>query len=53
MLAMFDGGFDPTVERATVDWVVHAPAGTVLTITARHQRAGTRRAEITLDPGPA
>jgi hypothetical protein len=48
MLAMFDGGFDPTVERATADWVVHAPAGTVVPIVARHERAGTRRTEVTL-----
>jgi hypothetical protein len=48
MLAMFDGGFDPSVERATVDWVVHAPAGTTLGITATHARAGTRRTEVTL-----
>ena len=49
MLAMFDGGFDPTVERATADWVVHAPAGTVLPIIARHARGpAPRRTEVTL-----
>jgi murein tripeptide amidase MpaA len=48
MLAMFDGGFDPSVERAVVDWVVHAPAGTVIPITATHPRAGTRRTEVVL-----
>jgi hypothetical protein len=48
MLAMFDGGFDPSVERATADFVVHAPAGTVLPVRAQHARAGTRRTEVTL-----
>jgi murein tripeptide amidase MpaA len=48
MLAMFDGGFDPSVERATADWVVHAPAGTVVPVTVTHARAGTRRTEVVL-----
>jgi hypothetical protein len=48
MLAMFDGGFDPTDDRAKAEWVVAAPAGATLHVTARHARAGTVRAELTL-----
>jgi hypothetical protein len=48
MLAMFDGGFDPTDDRAKVEWVVRAEAGTTVRVTARHARAGTCRAEVTL-----
>lgn len=39
---------DTTDDRAKVVWVVRAPNGGVVTVTARHQRAGTVRAEITL-----
>jgi murein tripeptide amidase MpaA len=31
---------DPTDDRAKVEWVVKAPLGSALTITAAHQRAG-------------
>jgi murein tripeptide amidase MpaA len=48
MLAMFDGGFDPTDDRAKVEWVVHAPAGTELEVVARHARAGVARRALTL-----
>jgi hypothetical protein len=48
MLAMFDGGFDPTEDRAKAEWVVHAPPGATLEVTARHARAGTTRATLTL-----
>jgi murein tripeptide amidase MpaA len=48
MLAMFDGGFDPTDDRAKAEWVVRADAGTTVLVTARHARAGTCRAEVTL-----
>jgi hypothetical protein len=48
MLAMFDGGFDPTDDRAKAEWIVHAAAGTDITVTARHARAGTARANLTL-----
>jgi hypothetical protein len=48
MLAMFDGGFDPTDDRAKAEWIVRAPAGTTASVTARHARAGTIRAELTL-----
>jgi murein tripeptide amidase MpaA len=39
---------DPTQERAKIEWVVHAPAGSVVKLVARHERAGTLRAEVTL-----
>jgi murein tripeptide amidase MpaA len=48
MLAMFDGGFDPTEDRAKAEWVVRAPPGTTLRVTASHTRAGTVRAEVEL-----
>jgi murein tripeptide amidase MpaA len=40
---------DPTAERAKAEWVVRAPAGTKLTLIARHERAGLARAELTLE----
>lgn len=48
MLAMFDGGFDPTDDRAKAEWIVRAAPGTTMSVTARHARAGTIRAELTL-----
>jgi murein tripeptide amidase MpaA len=45
------GGFnpaDPTEERAKVEWVVHAPQGGVVKLTARHERAGTLAVEVEL-----
>lgn len=39
---------DVTTDRAKVEWVVRAPAGGTVTVTARHQRAGTVRAEVVL-----
>lgn len=39
---------DPTDDRAKVEWVVHAPQGGVVRLTARHERAGTVRAELQL-----
>ncbi|MCB8922849.1 MAG: carboxypeptidase [Ardenticatenaceae bacterium] len=41
-------GGDATTERAKVEWVIEAEAGTAVTITATHQRAGTIRKEIEL-----
>lgn len=35
-----------TRDLALLEWVVEAPAGTALAVTARHPRAGTARAEI-------
>jgi len=44
-------GYRPgTPDRALAEWIVAAPAGTRLTATARHDRAGTARAELTLEP---
>jgi hypothetical protein len=39
---------DPTDDRARADWVVRAPAGTEVTVEARHQRAGVVRATVSL-----
>jgi murein tripeptide amidase MpaA len=39
---------DATSDRAKVEWVVEAPAGSSVTVEARHQRAGTVRSEVTL-----
>ncbi|MGH8679800.1 MAG: carboxypeptidase, partial [Burkholderiales bacterium] len=41
---------DETADRIKVEWVVKAKKGTVIKITARHERAGTVRAELTLEP---
>jgi hypothetical protein len=37
-----------TDDLTTVDWLVEAAAGTVVAVAARHARAGTVRAEVTL-----
>jgi hypothetical protein len=37
-----------TAERTKVEWVVEAPAGARVGVTARHERAGTVRAELVL-----
>jgi murein tripeptide amidase MpaA len=39
---------DATSDRVKVEWVVEAPAGSPVTVEARHQRAGTVRRELTL-----
>jgi hypothetical protein len=45
---------DNTDDRAKVEWVVRAPQGGSVSVTARHDRAGTVRAEIPLaGPAPA
>jgi hypothetical protein len=44
----FGGMADPTEERAKVEWVVRAPAGSTVRVTARHERAGTVRREVAL-----
>ena len=38
-----------TADRAVAEWVVRAPAGTRLALTARCERAGTVRTEVALD----
>jgi murein tripeptide amidase MpaA len=42
---------DTTDDRAKAEWVVHAPAGSVIRLTARHERAGTARVEVQLEGG--
>jgi Zinc carboxypeptidase len=37
-----------TSDRTKVEWVVEAPAGSRVGVVARHERAGTARAELTL-----
>jgi len=39
---------DATNDRAKVEWVVGAPAGSAVMVEARHQRAGMVRRELTL-----
>jgi murein tripeptide amidase MpaA len=41
--------WDPTEDRAKVEWVVRAPQGSRVTLTARHERAGTVSTQVTLD----
>jgi hypothetical protein len=40
---------EATADRAVAEWVVRAPRGTTLTVSARCERAGTVRAEVSLD----
>jgi hypothetical protein len=40
--------FDPTEDRVKVEWVVRAPQGGKVTLTARHERAGTVAVEVAL-----
>jgi Zinc carboxypeptidase len=42
------GNDDATTDRAKVEWVVEAPAGATVTVTAKHERAGTVRSEVRL-----
>jgi hypothetical protein len=42
-------GPDPTDDRAKVEWVISAPAGGTVEVTARHARAGVKRQEVNLD----
>ena len=39
---------DPTDDRAKVEWIVHAPQGGTVRLTARHERAGVVRVECSL-----
>jgi len=39
---------DSTKDRVKVDWIVHVPKGGKVKLIARHQRAGTVRAEVDL-----
>ena len=40
---------DITADRAVVEWIVHGARGTAIALTARADRAGMVRAEVTLD----
>jgi len=40
---------DETDDRLKVEWVVRAPKGAMLKLTARHERAGTARTELHLE----
>jgi hypothetical protein len=44
------GAVDPTTDRAKFEWIVRAPAGGEVQLTARHDRAGVVRASVTLMP---
>ncbi|MFL6048811.1 MAG: S16 family serine protease, partial [Gaiellales bacterium] len=44
----WDAGHEPSSERARVEWVVEAAAGTVVRATVRQPRAGVCSAELTL-----
>jgi murein tripeptide amidase MpaA len=48
-------GYRPgTPDRAAVDWLVAAPAGATVSVTASHERAGPVRSELVLsNPGAA
>ncbi len=46
--ARFSDANDGTPHRVLVTWIVHAASGDTLSVTARHPRAGTTRATITL-----
>jgi hypothetical protein len=39
---------DPTKDRAKVEWVVRAPAGSTVKLLVRHDRAGVVRTEVIL-----
>jgi murein tripeptide amidase MpaA len=46
--ALADGGEGDTDDRLKVEWIVHAPRGGTVKLTARHGRAGVVRAEVEL-----
>ena len=46
--AFADAGEGGTDDRLKVEWVVYAPEGGKVKLTARHERAGTVRAELEL-----
>jgi murein tripeptide amidase MpaA len=48
-LHAFQPSKDITGDRAVVEWVLHGPRGTTVALTATADRAGTVRAEVTLD----
>jgi hypothetical protein len=44
----WDTGEEPSGERARCEWIVEGPPGSRVSVTARHPRAGTVRADVTL-----
>jgi murein tripeptide amidase MpaA len=46
--AMVEEFDESTTDRLKVEWVVHAPQGGRVKLTARHERAGTLRTEVRL-----
>lgn len=48
MIFTFGATTDSTADRAKAEWLVRAPAGTVVSVEARHPRAGAVRAELVL-----
>jgi hypothetical protein len=42
-------GMDTTEDRAKVEWVVRAPNGGTVKLTARHERAGVVAVEVPLE----
>ena len=42
----WDVGNEPSTERTRLEWVVEAPAGTEIEVTARHPRAGVARGSV-------
>lgn len=51
--ARFTDHHDGTPHRVLATWIVAAPAGTSIGVTARHPRAGTARATVTLGAAAA
>jgi len=45
---VFSSASDVTEDRAKVEWVIRAPQGGVVEVTARHERAGTVVAQVEL-----
>jgi len=48
MLGGFGAATDGTVDLAKAEWIVRAPAGTPVTVEARHDRAGVVRSSVVL-----
>jgi len=45
---MPDESGESTAERVKIEWVIHAPQGGIVKLSARHDRAGTARTEVLL-----
>jgi hypothetical protein len=51
--ARFTNGTVGTPDRTTCSWLVRAKSATTITVTVRHQRAGSDSIELTLMPAVA